>query len=144
LPVTEKNGYIVGFLPLTAGHHHDSFELAERMKTLFKSLKKQFKLPQLVYFNADTAFDSRGMRKVCFNYSVVPNIKFNPRNRKNPKRGRKRLFNPSIYQHRFTAERTFAWLDNFRTLATRYERSLTFWLGFHFIASTLINFKSLV
>ena len=127
-------------MPLTAGHHHDSFELAERMKTFFKSLKKQFKLPQVVYFNADTAFDSREMRKICFNHLVIPNIKFNPRNRKNPNRGRKRLFNPSIYQHRFTVERTFAWLDNFRTLATRYERRLTFWLGFHFIAFSLINF----
>lgn len=135
----------MGFLPLTAGHHHDSFELIPRMKVLFKTLKSQFKFPlKPTYFNADTAFDTRPARKVCFNYSLIPNIKLNPRNRKYPKRGRKRLFNPSVYQHRFTAERTFSWLDKFRTLTIRYERKLVFWLGFHFIAFSLINFKSLI
>ncbi len=34
-------------------------------------------------------------------------------------------------------ERTFAWIDKFRTLVTRYERKDVYWLGFHLIAFTL-------
>jgi hypothetical protein len=30
---------------------------------------------------------------------MIPNIKENPRNRKHPKRGRKRLFNATIYPY---------------------------------------------
>ena len=130
-------------LPVTAGNHHDSYEVVPQMRAMFKRLKKRVNLPKKPYFNLDSAFDIRALRKVCFNYGIIPNIKMNPRNRKKPKRGRKRLFNEEVYKLRFTAERTFAWLDKFRTLAVRYERKLVYWLGFHFLAFAMINFKCL-
>jgi len=41
-----------------------------------------------------------------------PNIDPNPRGRKHPKRGRKPLFDPAIFEERFhTIERLFAWED---------------------------------
>jgi hypothetical protein len=45
---------------------------------------------------------------------MIPNIKENPRNRKRPKRGRKRLFNAAIHALRMRVERTFAWEDKFK------------------------------
>lgn len=142
--MTEKKGYVVGILPLTTGRHHDSFELVERFKVLVKSLKKALSFPtERIYLNADSSFDVKALRKVCFNHNIIPNVKENPRNRKTVKRGRKRLFNQEVYNRRFSIERTFAWLDNFRTLAVRYERKSLFWFSFHLLAFTLINFKSL-
>ncbi|WP_246279257.1 hypothetical protein, partial [Paraburkholderia ultramafica] len=45
------------------------------------------------------------------------------RGRKNPKRGRKRRFDPAIFEERFrTIERVFAWEDKFRRLLLRFER----------------------
>ena len=44
---------------------------------------------------------------------MIPNITENPRNRKRPKRGRKRLFNAAIHALRMRVERTFAWEDKF-------------------------------
>jgi hypothetical protein len=41
-------------------------------------------------------FDSRPDRKAIFNAGLIPNIKDDPLNRKIPKRGRKRLFNPAM------------------------------------------------
>jgi transposase len=131
-------------LPFTSGNHHDSYGIVEELNDSLKKLKRKFRLPPIVYLNADKAFDIKALRKVCFNHGIIPNIKNNPRNQKNKKRGRKRLFNEFIYQHRFAIERTFAWIDKFRTLIIRYERKLIYWRGFHLLALTLINFKSLI
>lgn len=49
-----------------------------------------------------------------------------------------KIFN-EVYKKRFVIERTFAWIDKFRALVTRYERKDVYWLGFHLIAFTLIN-----
>ena len=49
------------------------------------------------YLNLDGGFDSAHNRKCIFNAGLIPNIKENPRNRKRPKRGRKRLFNAAIH-----------------------------------------------
>ena len=54
---------------------------------------------------------------------MIPNINENPRGRKTPKRGRKRLFVTAIFQERFrTIERVFAWEDKFKRLLLRFER----------------------
>ena len=53
--------------------------------------------------------------KMIFNHGMIPNINENNRNRKKTKRGRKRLFDKSIFKERLsTIERTFAWEDKFR------------------------------
>ena len=96
------------------------------------------------YFNADSAFDTKAARKVCFNHGVVPNIPENRRNRKQPKRGRKRLFNPAVYKHRFSAERTFAWIDKFKALLVRFERKGSYFFGLNCLAFALINLRGLV
>jgi transposase len=69
------------------------------------------------------------------------NIYQNPRNRKSIKRGRKRLFNPSIYQRRFTSERSFAWIDKFRALLIRFDRKDANFLGAHHLVFALINLR---
>ena len=58
---------------------------------------------------------------VIVNAGLIPNIKENPRNRKAPKRGRKRLFNQAIHALRDRVERTFAWEDKFKRLLLRFE-----------------------
>ena len=94
---------------------------------------------QRAFFNADKAFDTKGACKTCFNYGLIPNMDENIRNRKATKRSRKRLFNPVVYKHRFTSERTFAWIDKFKSLLVRFERRDAYFLGAHFIAFAMIN-----
>ncbi len=64
------------------------------------------------HLNLDGGFDSRRNRKAIFNAGLIPNIKETRANRKTPKRGRKRFFNPAIHSLRLCVERTFAWEDN--------------------------------
>ncbi|HXW13936.1 MAG TPA: IS5 family transposase [Terriglobia bacterium] len=42
------------------------------------------------------------------------------------------------YRRRWTVERTFAWLGNFRRLVVRYDRSLTIYQAFFHIACFMI------
>lgn len=78
---------------------------------------------------------------MLWNRGVKPNIPENKRNRKTVKRGRKRSFNPEVYKHRFVSERTFAWIDKFKTLLVRFERKAAYCLSFHHIAFVLINLR---
>jgi transposase len=96
------------------------------------------------FFNADSSFDTRAARKLLWNYGVKPNIPENKRNRKTVKRGRKRHYNREIYQHRFVSERSFAWIDVFKTLLVRFERKAAYCLGFHHLGFALINLRNLL
>jgi transposase len=141
LPITDKQGYILATTQPVAGNHNDAFELKDNLQSAFKFMKRLGLGFQGAYFNADSSFDAKAARKVCFNYGVVPNIPGNKRNRKSVKRGRKRYFNSDIYKHRFSSERTFAWIDKFRALVIRYERKDVYFLGAHFIAYSMINLR---
>jgi len=91
--------------------------------------------------NLEAGFDSEANRKGVFNAGLKPNIKENPRNRQNPKRGRKRFFDAALYKLRFIVERTFAWEDKFKRLLLRFETKQSHHLGFKLIAFTLINLR---
>jgi hypothetical protein len=94
------------------------------------------------YLNLDGGFDSAYNRKCIFNAGLIPNIKENPRNRKCPKRGRKRLFNAAIHTLRLCVERTFAWEDKFKRLLLRFERIQQRHYGMKLMAYTLINVRA--
>ena len=141
LPITDAKGFLVATTQLIAGNHNDAFNLKEHLQTAFKWMKRLGLGIRGAYFNADSAFDTKSARKVCFNHGLIPNIAENKRNRKYPKRGRKRLFNPDIYKHRFSNERSFAWIDKFRALLVRFDRKDVYFMGGHYIAFAMVNLR---
>jgi transposase len=143
LPIVDGNGYVVASTGIVAGNHNDAFQLKDHLQTAFKTLKSLGLVIAGAFLNADSAFDSREARKVCFNHKVRPNIPENKRNRKLAKRGRKRLFNAQVYKRRFVSERSFAWLDKFRALLIRFDRKVACFLAAHHIAFALINLRHL-
>src|SRR6185295_4689657 len=110
-----------------------------------KALKKVAKEVDLdlrgAYLNFDGGFDSTRNRKCIFNAGLIPNIPENPRNRKHPKRGRKRLFNAAIHALRMRVERTFAWENKFKRLLLRFELIQQRHYGMKLMAYTLINLR---
>jgi len=143
LPITDAHGFVVASTGIVAGNHHDAFDLKPHLQAAFKHMKRLGLTFAGAFFNADSAFDTLDARKVCFNHQVIPNIAENKRNRKATKRGRKRLFNPTVYKQRFTSERSFAWIDKFRALLIRYDRKDVNFLGAHHLAFALINLRHL-
>ncbi len=144
LPLKDKNGYIIATTDILSGNHNDVYNIVQTMKKLFTDMKRCALDYEGAIFNADKGFDTCAARKMLWNRGVIPNIAENKRNRKTTKRGRKRHFNREAFKHRFAIERTFAWIDTFRTLLIRFERKDVYWLGFHLIAFTLINLRNLL
>ena len=139
----DGNGNIVGTSEIIGGRHNDSYELKGTISKVFADLNRNHLEYRGAFFKADSGFDTREARKMLWNRGVRPTIPENKRNRKHVKRGRKRCFIREIYKKRFVIERTFAWIDKFRTLLIRFERKDVYWLGFHLIAFTLINLRNL-
>jgi transposase len=129
---------------LVAGNHNDAYNLKPHLQSAFGWIKEQGLSIQGAYFNADSAFDTQESRKTCFNHGLKPNIPENKRNRKVNKRGRKRKFNKEVYKHRFTSERSFAWIDKYRARLIRFDRRDLYFLNEHYIAFAMINIRHLV
>jgi transposase len=144
LPLTDRNGHILATTDIVAGNHNDAFQLKAQLQTAFKTIKRLGLSIAGAYFNADSGFDTREARKVCFNHHVVPNIAENKRNRQSVKLGRRRLFNAAVYHDRFASERTFAWIDKFRALLVRFDLKKIYFMGSHFLAFTLINLRNVL
>ncbi len=142
--MTDKNGYIIATTELIAGHHNDSYELKKTITKLFRDMQRCDLAYTGAFFNADSSFDTREARKMLWNRGVIPNIPENKRNRKTVKRGRKRHYDRDVYKHRFASERTFAWIDTFKTLLVRFERKAAYCLGFHHIGFALINLRNVL
>lgn len=90
----------------------------------------------------DGIYDCRSNRKCIFNRDMIPNINENPRGRKTTKRGRKQIFDRTIFEERFrTIERVFAWEDKFKRLLHRFEFISHVHYAFKTLAYALINLR---
>ncbi|WP_444901823.1 IS5 family transposase [Microbulbifer sp. SSSA007] len=98
---------------------------------------KNTKIHRLVY---DQAADSDPLRDSLLSRGIDL-ICPHRRNRKKPSRpdGRKL----KRYARRWKVERTFAWLGNYRRLVIRWERYLSTYRAFFYIACMLITLKKL-
>jgi transposase len=141
IAIIDNNGYVLAPLPVAPVNEADTVLLPAGLK----ALKQVARLTGLeltgAYLNLDGGFDSKANRKAIFNAGMIPNIKENPRNRKTPKRGRKRLFNAAIHALRERVERTFAWEDKFKRLLLRFEHIQQRHYGMKLMAYTLINLR---
>src|SRR6186997_3633976 len=121
IAIVDNNGFVLAPVPVAPVNEADTVLLPEGLN----ALKRVARLTGLeiggAYLNLDGGFDSRRNRKAIFNAGLVPNVKENPRNRKAPKRGRRRLFNAAVHSLRLCVERTFAWEDKFKRLLLRFE-----------------------
>lgn len=144
LPISDAHGYIIASTGIVAGHHHDAYDLPKQLKHAIQHLRRLGFSLRGTWLNADSAFDTRAARRVCFQFGLLPNFCENRRHRRHPKRGRKRVFNPDIYRLRFACERTFAWIDTFRSVLIRFDRKATHFLAKHFVIYTLINLRSVL
>ena len=143
LIMTDGRGIPISITSIQNGNRNDLYDIVNEFSTMIKSLVRCGVAVQNSILNADKGFDSKKLRRACRRRGIVPNIKENIRNRKNPERGRKRFFKHDVYKKRFVNERAFAWLDNFRTLIMRYDKLDENWINWHYLAFTMILLKSL-
>jgi hypothetical protein len=140
--MTDNNGYVLAPLPVAPVNETDMVLLPKGLNALKQMAKKVGLDLRGAYLNLDGGFDSAHNRKCIFNAGLIPNIPENPRNRKRPKRGRKRLFNATIHALRMRVERTFAWEDKFKRLLLRFERIQQRHYGMKLLGYTMINLRA--
>jgi transposase len=138
LIMTDGRGIPIAIGGILAGNHNDLYRVAVQFSDMIKSLNRCEIVVQNSILNADKGFDCKTLRRTCRQRNIEPNIKENIRNRKKTKRGRKRFFNENVYKRRFVNERTFAWLDSFKTLLIRFDKLDETWLNWHYLAFALI------
>jgi len=141
LIMTDGRGIPIAMGNILSGNHNDLFQIVPTFSKMIKELNACDIVVKNSVINADKGFDSKKFRRAIHRRNLLPNIVENKRNRKNKKRGRKRFFNKDIYDKRFVNERTFAWLDSFRTLLIRFDKLDNTWINWHFLAFSLIILK---
>jgi len=98
-------------------------------------------------FTLDSAFDNRRTREEITSRHLIPVIKPNLRGMKNQRR-KNRILDAfetveKIYKERIVMERVFAWEDSYRKLVIRYEKLRSTFMGFRYLAYSMINFRHL-
>ncbi|MFV0531796.1 MAG: IS5 family transposase [Flavobacteriales bacterium] len=141
LIMTDGKGIPIANGGIISGNHNDLFQIVPQYAQMIRDLKSCGICVKNSIQNADKGFDSKKLRRAIHRRNITPNIKENIRNRKTKKRGKKRQFNQDIYDQRFVNERTFAWIDSFRTLLIRFDKLDSSWLSWHYLAFALILLK---
>jgi transposase len=142
VPFCDRHCNVIAPFVAAPGNRNESPLLKEALPQLSRIAKKVGLNLNQTIVSLDGVYDSQSNRKAIFNRRMVPNIPENPRGRKTPKRGRKRLFDPALFRERFfTIERIFAWEDKFRRLLIRFERISTLHYALKSLAYTMINLR---
>ena len=142
IAITDNHGSVLAPVPVAPVNETDMVLLPQGLTALKQVAKEVGVDLRDAYLNLDGGFDSTLNRTCIFNAGLIPNIPENPRNRKYPKRGRKRLFNAAIHALRMHVERTFAWEDKFKRLLIRFERIQQRHYGMKLLGYTMINLRA--
>ena len=138
----DRNCNVIAPFVAAPGNHNESPLLRAALPNVMRIAHSVSLDLQGTIVSLDGVYDCRRNRKAIFNRGMVPNINPNPRGRKQPKRGRKPIFEPAIFKERFrTIERVFAWEDKFRRLLLRFERISGVHYAFKTLAYTMINLR---
>lgn len=97
------------------------------------------------FFTLDSGFDSLFNKTIISEAELIPIIKFNLRGLKDQEKIDRILYDfetmEFIYKERYKVERCFAWEDKYRKLVIRYERLQSTFMGFRYLAYSMINFR---
>ncbi len=145
LAIADNKGNIIAPMVVTSVNVHDS--------VLFDySFTKLLEIAQDLNLNIDksivtldSGFDSIFNKTIILSAGLIPIIKPNIRGLKN----REKIYQlldefeslKNIYKERYKIERCFAWEDTYRKLVIRYEKLQCTFMGFRYLAYSMINFR---
>lgn len=129
--IVEGNGIVIG-LALGSGNRHDSKLFDDSIKSIPRSIQQ----PYYKEMHLDSAYDSRHIATMLFNYYYVPKIAKNKRNSKKtiPVKSEKK---------RWVVERTHSWMNRFRRLLIRFEKYANNYFALMQFALSIITFNKL-
>lgn len=100
------------------------------------------------FLTLDSGFCSESNRSQIEYAGLIPVIKPNIRALKDAEKINALLDGfetyADIYKERYVIERCFAWEDTYRKLVIRYEKLQATFMGFRYLAYSMINLRSLI
>jgi transposase len=136
LYLCDVNGTMLAMSTPQAGQHHDVYEIKERFKEICDILKDAGISVDGLFMNADAGFDCKEMRDCCYELGIMANISENSRN--GPETEINNVFDELLYENRYVIERSNAWMDNYKALLIRFEKTAQNWTALNFISFILI------
>ncbi|MEM6299205.1 MAG: transposase [Bacteroidota bacterium] len=121
LYITDEQGLVLGSSNPKSGNHHDVHQIQKSFLELIEQLEELALSLDGLIINADSGFDSQELRLLCQEKGIECNFDLNPR--KGQTSDREEYFDEEFYKVRFVIERSFAWLDAFKALLIRYEKT---------------------
>lgn len=133
--LSDDSGQIIAMSTPQAGSHHDLFKIEQSFGEMINQLESAGIDTRSIFLNADAGFDSDQFRGICAKQEIEANVKSNPRNSKEDAPIREDLyFDEELYKRRTVIERANAWIDGFKALIIRYEKTISTWMSLHWLA----------
>ncbi|MBI4727434.1 transposase [candidate division TA06 bacterium] len=145
LTIVDNMGNIIGPVTVRPVNEHDTTLLPEILKKVVTTSKQLGLDLTDSYLTLDAGFDGQENKDLIRQNFLLPVIRPNIRNNKNPEKIRF-LFDEfssvqHIYRERHRIEHCFAWADTYRKLVIRYEKLHVIHLGFRYLAYSMINLQ---
>jgi transposase len=137
--LTDRQGLVLALSGPVSGNHNDLYNIEVQFEEITSTLEEADIAVKGLFLNADAGFDSQEFRKCCEKKEIHANICFNRRN--GSQTDREEYFDQELYDQRYSMERTNAWIDSFRSLLNRFDKTTTSWLGFNYLAFIVIALK---
>ena len=141
--LTDRQGIPLACSNPISGNHNDLYEIEKNVCKIMDTLKQSNIEVEGLFMNADAGFDGKKLRDICSELEIVANFDTNKRNAKENTLA-DYYFDDLLYKQRFVVERTNAWLDGFKNLIIRYETKTKHWLGFHYLAFSVILLRKVM
>jgi transposase len=141
LYLTDRQGLPLAMSEPVSGNHNDLHDIEVQFEVVTATLEQAEIKVEGLFLNADAGFDSREFRRICESKEINANICFNKRN---GDLDRDEYFDQELYGHRYSVERTNAWMDSYRSLLNRFDTTIESWKGFNYLAFIVIAIKKIV
>lgn len=138
--LTDRQGIPLAFSTLVSGNHHDVYQIDIALEEMFEIIKSANIATAGLFANADGGFDCRAFRNSCLQEGVFLNVAFNERN---GERGDEDMLDELLYRERYSIERANAWMDSYRTVLNRFDRTLSSWSAWNYITFFVIFIKKI-
>lgn len=147
LGIADNQGNIIAPLVVKPVNVHDS-------RLFYESFSNLLDLADLLdldikgsYLTLDSGFDNTETKEEILIRELIPVIRPNLRGLKDQRKINKTLDEfetiEHIYKERNNIERCFAWEDTYRKLVIRYEKLQCTFMGFRYLAFSMINFRNI-
>jgi putative transposase len=129
--IVDETGIPIGYA-LEAGNRHDS----KLFEASIRSIPKFLLQPHYKKMHLDSAFDSKTIQTILFNFYYIPKINQNKR------KSKKQIILKSE-KKRWIVESTHSWINRFRRLLIRFEKLANNYIALMQFAFSIITFNKI-